>query len=72
MSEYHFSTELWLPRPLHEELSSLAKLERAGLSDYLRKTLVRKLLGERVFLNWQIAIEAVPPEWQAYESAEDR
>lgn len=63
--------KLWLPTQLQAELVKLAKADGMGLSDYLRKSLVRILLGERVFLDWQVAIGAVPDAWQAFETTED-
>jgi hypothetical protein len=61
--------KLWLPSPLHTELAALARQERMGLSDYLRKTLVRILLGERTYHDWQRAIGAVPEEWRRHEAS---
>ena len=54
--------KLWLPARLKAEIETLAKFERMGVSDYLRKTLVRLLLGEREHMNWQAAIGPVPKE----------
>ncbi len=61
--------KLWLPSPIHKELVTLAQADGMGLSDYLRKSLVRILLGERIYLDWQKAIGAVPDEWRSYESS---
>lgn len=47
--------KLWLPAPLQADLVALAEAEGVGLSDYLRKTLVRLLLGERAYRDWQQA-----------------
>ena len=60
--------KLWLPNPLKREIELLAKADELGVSDYARKTLVRVLLGERVFLDWQMAIGEIPQEWVEFES----
>jgi hypothetical protein len=61
--------KLWLPSTMHTDLVALAKADDMGLSDYLRKTLVRILLGERTYLDWQRAIGTVPDEWRRYEAS---
>jgi hypothetical protein len=43
-------------------------MEELGLSDYLRKTLVRILLGEAFHHHWQQAIGKLPGEVMAFES----
>ena len=59
--------KLWLPLPLKTELEGLAKVEQFGLSDYVRKTLVRILLGEIFHHRWQAAIGKLPEEIRQYE-----
>lgn len=59
--------KLWLPTPLKQDLEALARADGQGLSDYLRKTLVRILLGEKTYMKWQVVIGAVPAEWVAFE-----
>lgn len=59
--------KLWLPSPLKAELATLAKVETLGLSDYIRKTLVRILLGETFHHRWQAAIGKLPAEVQRFE-----
>ncbi len=61
--------KLWLPSPMHSDLMTLAKADNMGLSDYLRMTLVRVLLGEKAYLDWQKAISAVPDEWRRFEAS---
>lgn len=61
---------LWLPSPLKQEIQILAKTNQLGVSDYLRKTLVRLLLGERAYMNWQVAVGKTPREWLQFESSE--
>jgi len=51
--------KLWLPLPLKTELESLAKKDGLGLSDYLRKILVRLLLGETAYAQWRTVIGEV-------------
>lgn len=59
--------KLWLPSLLKTELEKLARIEELGLSDYLRKTLVRILLGEAFYHRWQQAIGKLPAEVVAFE-----
>lgn len=58
---------LWLPSPLKQELQELARAGQLGVSDYVRRMLVRQLLGERSYVNWQVAIGAIPREWVELE-----
>lgn len=60
--------KFWLPNPLKREIQILSKTNQLGVSDYLRKTLVRLLLGERTYMNWQAALGAIPKEWLEFES----
>ena len=60
--------KFWLPSPLKREIQILSKTNQLGVSDYLRKTLVRLLLGERTYMNWQVSIGAIPKEWLEFES----
>lgn len=62
--------KLWLPALLKSELESLAKVEELGLSDYLRKTLVRILLGESFHHKWRSAIGKLPEEVKRFERDE--
>jgi hypothetical protein len=59
--------KLWLPLPLRAELVRLAAAETLGLSDYVRKTLVRVLLGESFHHRWQAAIGNLPGEVRQFE-----
>ena len=59
--------KLWLPAPLKGALTGLAKEEQLGLSDYIRKTLVRILLGESVHNKWQKAIGKLPAAMREFE-----
>ncbi|MCX7144196.1 MAG: hypothetical protein NT123_24800 [Proteobacteria bacterium] len=59
--------KLWLPLPLKSELEALAKAEALGISDYVRKTLVRMLLGETFHHQWQAAIGKLPEEARQFE-----
>lgn len=51
-----------LPAQLKDDLEPLARSERMGLSDYVRKVLVRVLLGERLHQQWQQAIGNIPAD----------
>lgn len=62
--------KFWLPTHLKNELAKLAGIEGMGLSDYLRKTLVRILLGEAFHHNWQQAIGKLPAEAVNFESTD--
>ncbi len=59
--------KLLLPAPLKAELGKIAKAEDLGLSDYLRKTLVRILLGEGFHHQWRAAVGKLPAEAQQFE-----
>ena len=61
--------KLWLPLPLKLQLDTLAKMEDLGLSDYLRKTLVRILLGEAFHHRWRTAVGKLPKEVQRFEQS---
>ena len=63
--------KLWLPGPLKTELEKLAALEGLGLSDYLRKTLVRVLLGESFHHQWRAAVGKLPEEVKRFEQSKD-
>lgn len=63
--------KLWLPCPLKAELEKLAALEELGLSDYLRKTLVRILLGESFHHKWRAAVGKLPEEVRKFEQSGD-
>ena len=45
--------KLWLPSSLKQSLEDLAEKDCLGLSDYIRKVLVRLLLGEQAYAEWQ-------------------
>ncbi|GEM_PF-1097802 len=59
--------KLWLPLALKIQLDVLATLEGLGLSDYLRKTLVRLLLGEAFHHQWRTAVGNLPKEVRRFE-----
>ena len=59
--------KLWLPGLLKTDLEKLASAENLGLSDYLRKTLVRILLGESFHHQWRSAVGKLPAEVLAFE-----
>ncbi len=60
--------KLWLPAPLKADLESLAKSEELALSDYIRKTLVRILLGESFYHRWRKAVGKLPDEVRRFEA----
>lgn len=59
--------KLWLPGLLKTDLEKLASAENLGLSDYLRKTLVRILMGECFHHEWRTAVGKLPAEVQRFE-----
>ena len=59
--------KLWLPAALKQELQTLATLESLELSDYLRKTLVRILLGESFHHRWRTMVGKLPDEVRRFE-----
>ena len=63
--------KLWLPTPLKEQLNTLASMEELGMSDYMRKTLVRVLLGEAFHHRWRKAVGKLPEEVRRFESNGD-
>jgi hypothetical protein len=62
--------KLWLPTPLKGDLEALASAEDLGLSDYIRKTLVRILLGESFHHQWRKAVGKLPDEVRRFEQEE--
>ena len=60
--------KLWLPSPLKDQLETLSTMEELGISDYLRKTLVRILLGESFHHKWRAAVGKLPAEVRRFES----
>ena len=63
--------KLWLPSLLKAQLSTLADQEELGMSDYLRKTLVRILLGEAFHHQWRAMVGKLPDEVRRFESGND-
>lgn len=63
--------KLWLPVPMKNQLTTLAGMEELGLSDYLRKTLVRVLLGEAFHHQWRKAVGKLPEEVRRFEAGSD-
>lgn len=61
--------KLWLPSPLKKQLEFLAGMEHLGVSDYLRKSLVRILLGEAFHHQWRAAIGKIAEEVRRSESS---
>jgi hypothetical protein len=61
--------KLWLPSILKQELESLSLAEQLGLSDYLRKTLVRIVLGESFHHQWRKAVGKLPEEVSRFEAS---
>jgi len=60
--------KLWLPEVIKVELERLAKAEHHGLSDYLRKVLIRLLLGEVFYVQWSQAIGQWPNSVKQFET----
>jgi hypothetical protein len=61
--------KLWIPSILKQELESLSLAEQLGLSDYLRKTLVRIVLGESFHHQWRKAVGKLPAEVSRFEAS---
>ena len=60
--------KFWIPPRLKQDLSTLAKADGLGISDYVRKVLVRLLLGERFFADWQNQVGQVPSAAKSEEA----
>ena len=60
--------KLHLPLPLKGALSALAQRTNLGISNYVRRQLVRSLLGERELVQWQPGADAPPSSIQRAES----
>ena len=60
--------KLWLPQRLKDDLDTLARHEQLDRSHYIRKTLVRQLLGEQRHQQWRIAIGDLPADLTQQES----
>ena len=52
--------KFWVPSKLKQDLTLLANGNKLGISDYVRRVLVRALLGERFFTDWQACIGQIP------------
>lgn len=61
--------KVWLPTKLKVDVEQLAATRGLGVSDYARMVLVKDLLGERFYLNWQQYIGIVPQDARNDESA---
>jgi hypothetical protein len=61
--------KLWLPSILKGELETLSLAEQLGLSDYLRKTLVRIVMGESFHHQWRKAVGKLPEEVSRFEAS---
>ncbi len=60
--------KLWIPGIIKIELQKLAQFEKLALSDYLRKTLIRQLLGESFHHQWRSVIGKLPEEVLLFEN----
>lgn len=63
--------KLFLPQRLKDEVVTLATNEQMGLSDYIRKSLVRMLLGEKLHQQWRAAIGDLPADIRRVEAEEE-
>jgi len=52
--------KFWVSAKLKKDLTLLAHANTLGISDYVRRVLVRVLLGERFFADWQACIGQIP------------
>lgn len=59
--------KFWLPIKLKEDLTAIAKLNALGISDYVRLTLAKRLLGEKFIADWQRTIEELPEDVKVEE-----
>lgn len=62
---------LWLPRRLRDDVAGLAAGAGLGWSDYVRRLLVSRLLGQAFALRWEEAVGLVPAETAGWERAPD-
>jgi len=60
--------KLWLPQRLKDDLDTLARHEQLDRSHYIRKTLVRQLLGELRHQQWRAAIGDLPADIRQVEA----
>mgnify|MGYP001595934978 CR=1 FL=1 len=60
--------KLTLPQRLKDDLDALARHEQLDRSHYIRKTLVRQLLGEQRHQQWRVAIGDLPADLAQQES----
>lgn len=63
--------KLFLPQRLKDEVVMLATNEQMGVSDYIRKSLVRMVLGEKVHQQWRAAIGDLPADVRRIEAEEE-
>lgn len=62
--------KIWIPMALKNDLAQFACSDGLGISDYVRKILVREFLGECFYKNWRKHVGDVPKDIQLEESAE--
>lgn len=60
--------KFWLPATLKEDLAGIAASNALGISDYVRLTLARILLGEKSVATWLRANQDLPDGVQANEA----
>lgn len=63
--------KLWLPQRLKDDLDTLARQEQLDRSHYIRKALVRQLLGELRHQQWRAAIGDLPADIRRVETEEE-
>lgn len=60
--------KFWLPAMLKDDLAGIAAANGLGISDYVRLTLARVLLGEKSVATWLRAIQDLPDGVKADEA----
>lgn len=54
--------KFWLPPKLKQDLTAVATQQGLGVSDYVRLTLAKRLLGERLIADWQHTLYELPDD----------
>ena len=60
--------KFWLPMQLKEDLTAIATVNELGISDYVRLTLAKRLIGEKFIADWQQSLQDLPEDVKVEEN----
>jgi hypothetical protein len=53
---------------LKEDLTAIASVNELGISDYVRLTLAKRLIGEKFIADWQRSLQDLPEDVKVEEN----